>query len=231
MSTMYENFTSWYLRFNGYFTVDNFVVHAADDPTRISDGIIAPHTETDSIAIRMPYSAEIAGKLKIANHDVLVENQNERFDIVIAEAKSGNDNKPNSVWRNKVIATIKYMVRFVGLYGDEHQITKIANELATHYFYEDDKSRIRYIVFANEPNLHYFNEGVKYITFSQIVNFLVEVRGQCWIKSGIGVASVHYQWDEQINKIFEIANDFEKTLEVRESKILEFLVSENKKTG
>lgn len=34
--SLYEKFLSWYLRFNGYFTVDNFVVHADDDPTRIS---------------------------------------------------------------------------------------------------------------------------------------------------------------------------------------------------
>ncbi len=213
MSTIYEKFTSWYLRFNGYFTVDNFVVHAADDPTRISNGIIAPHTETDSIAIRMPYSAEIAGNLKIANHDMLVKDQNGRFDIVIAEAKSGNDNKPNPVWRDKIIAPIRYVIRFVGLY-DTYQLDHVTDDFAAHYCYEDEKTRIRYIVFANKPNQHYLAQGVKYITFSEIVNFLVEVRGQCWIESGIGVASVHYQWDEQINKVFEIANDVERTLVV-----------------
>lgn len=230
MSTIYEKFTSWYLRFNGYFTVDNFVVHAADDPTRISNGIVAPHTETDSIAIRIPYSAAIVGDLKIANHDVLVENQNERFDIVIAEAKSGNDNKPNPVWRDKNIVPIKYVIRFVGLY-DEPQIKHVTDDLAAHYCYENERTRIRYIVFANEPNQHYSAQGVKYITFSQIAKFLVETRGQCWIKSGIGMVSVHYQWDEQINKVFKIANDLEKSLEYKQSAILEFLVSENEKAG
>ena len=115
MSTIYEKLTNWYLRFNGYFTVDNFVVHAADDVTRISNGIVAPYTETDTIAIRMPYSAEITGILQIANHNVLVENQNKRFDVVIAEAKSGNDTKPNSAWRNKATNIIEYIIRFVGL--------------------------------------------------------------------------------------------------------------------
>jgi len=225
MSTIYEKFTSWYLRFNGYFTADNFVVHAADDPTRISNGIIAPHTETDTLAIRMPYSAEIAGSLKIANHDILVADQNERYDIVIAEVKSGNENRPNSVWRNKIPFPIEYVVRFIGLY-DEPQITDVAKELAAQYCYENEKSRMRYVVFANEPNPHYVAQGVKYITFAEIAHFLAQVRGQCWIESGIGVASVHYQWDEQINKVFAIANDFEKSLLERQSAILEFLVSE-----
>ena len=230
MSTPHEKFASWYLRFNGYFTIDNFVVHAANDENRISRGIIAPYTETDSLALRMPYSAEIAGNLRIANHDLLVDNQNERFDVVVAEVKSGNSNQPNAVWRNKNLVPIKYIVRFVGLY-EESLIDKVANELASRYSYEDERSRIRYIIIANEPNQHYLDQGVKYITFPQITQFIVEVRGQSWLESGIGVASVHYQWDEQLNKIFEIANDFEKSLAERQSAILEFLVSENEKAG
>jgi len=230
MSSPYEKYASWYLRFNGYFTIDNFVVHAANDENRISRGIIAPYTETDSLALRMPYSAEIAGNLRIANHDLLVDNQNERFDVVVAEVKSGNLNQPNAVWRNKNLVPIKYIVRFVGLY-EESLIDKVANELASRYSYEDERSRIRYIIIANEPNQHYLDQGVKYITFPQITQFIVEVRGQSWLESGIGVASVHYQWDEQINKIFEIANDFEKSLAERQSAILEFLVSENEKAG
>jgi hypothetical protein len=166
----------------------------------------------------------------IANHDILVENQNERFDIVIAEAKSGNKNKPNSVWRGKDTHVIKYIVRFVGLYNED-QIENVANELSTHYFYEDEKSRIRYIIFANEPNKYYSGKGIKYITFSQIAEFLTEVRGQSWIAAGIGVASLHYQWDEQINKIFEIINSSVKTLEVMQYEIMEFLASENEETG
>jgi hypothetical protein len=61
---------------------------------------------------------------------------------------------------------------------------------------------------------------------TQIAQCLAEIRGQCWIESGIGVASVHYQWDEQINKIFAIANDFRKPLPDRVSAIVEFLASE-----
>jgi hypothetical protein len=224
MTSLYEKFVSWYLRFNGYFTIDNFVIHAANDISRIRNGIIAPWTETDSIAIRMPYSSEIAGKLKIANHNLLVEYQNGRFDVVIAEVKSGNSNSPNSVWRNKHLDSIKYLIRFIGLY-EEDKINEVSQEIAIQYAYEDESNRIRYIIFANEPNRHYEKQGVKYISYLQIVQFLVEVRGQCWIESGIGIASIHYQWDEQINKIIEIANNFGMSPEERESIILKYLLS------
>jgi hypothetical protein len=230
MTSLYEKFVSWYLRFNGYFTIDNFVVHAADDEHRIHNGIIAPYTETDTIAIRMPYSVEIAGNLRIANHDLLVENQNERYDAVIAEAKSGHSNRPNPSWRNRNLISIKYIVRFLGLY-EESMIENVSNEISSHYTYEDGESRIRYIIFANEPNQHYLDQGVKYITYSQITQFLVEVRGQCWVESGIGVSSIHYQWDEQINQVFEIANDFRKSIEERKSAILDFLVSDGGKAS
>lgn len=94
-----EEFVRWFLRFNGYFGIENFVVHAADDPSRISDGIVAPHTETDTLAVRMPYSREVAANLKIANYPQLVDGSTGRFDVIIGEAKTGNENKPNRVWR------------------------------------------------------------------------------------------------------------------------------------
>ena len=110
-------------------------------------------------------------------------------------------------------------------------IDEVSQEIASHYAYEDKRNRIRYAVFADELNQHYVQQGVKYIIYSQIVQFLVEVRGQCWIESGIGIASIHYQWYEQINKIFELANDFRMLQEERESTILTFLVSESKKAA
>ena len=79
MNTIYDKFTSWYLRFNGYFTVDNFIVHAGDDENRIRYGLVGQHTETDTLAVRWPYSIERTGNLEIANHDLLVQDQDERY--------------------------------------------------------------------------------------------------------------------------------------------------------
>lgn len=226
MPTIHEKFVKWYLRFNAYFTIDSFVVHAADDTNRIRDGIVAPHTEVDIIAVRMPYSVEMAGNLRIANHKVLVGGQNERFDVVIAEVKSGNNNRPNSIWRNKNLEPIRYVIRFVGLLGDQ-EIEKAVKDLSERYYFESEKVRIRYIIFAYNQNPHYFDLGVNFITFSEMVDFLVEERGQCWIKSGIGVSSVHYQWDDQINEIFGIVNNFSKSPDERKSAILQLLKSES----
>src|SRR5712691_7382685 len=95
----YERFVASYLRLNGYFTVPNFIVHAGDDPERILAGRVGNLTETDILGIRMPYSREVTGKLHTANHAALIDGAREKFDIVIAEVKSGDDNRPNRVWR------------------------------------------------------------------------------------------------------------------------------------
>ena len=95
----YERFVTSFLRLNGYFTVPNFIVHAADDPARVSAGHVGNYTEADTLAVRMPHSREVTGKLHIANYRPLVDAAAGKFDVVIAEAKSGNENKPNRIWR------------------------------------------------------------------------------------------------------------------------------------
>lgn len=208
MSELYERFVRWFLRLNGYFTIESFIVHAADDPERISEGIVAPYTETDILGVRMPYSREVSGNLFIANFEGLVTDHPHGIDIVIAEVKSGNDNKPNKVWKEKQLEPIKYIVRFIGLLDDEDEIGNVASHLASEYHYTDKNGRfrIRYIIFANDVNAHYSSK-IQYITFSEMLEFLVVVRGQCWVRQGIGIASAHRQWDPLIVSIFDIANN------------------------
>ena len=90
-----EELVRWYLRLNGYFTIESFIVHAADDPGRILNNQIGSHTETDILAVRMPYSKEITGKLSIVNHQPLVEGSYGRYDFVIAEVgnRSGSSTR------------------------------------------------------------------------------------------------------------------------------------------
>jgi hypothetical protein len=215
-----EEFTRWFLRFNGYFSIENFIVHAADDPMRISGGVVAPHTETDTLAIRMPYSKEITGRLKIANYTPLVEGSDGRMDVIIAESKSGGENRPNKVWREKEQRAVEYITRFVGLCETEEEIGKVSCGLLSKYFYENERARYRYIIFSEEPNAHYRDKGIGYMTYEDLVRFLVSVRGECWVTANIGVASVHDQWNPLIKEVFEIANDQSRPIDERRKEAL-----------
>ena len=73
MADKFERFVAAYLRLNGYFTVPNFIVHASDDPTRVSGGLVGNYTEVDTIGLRMPYSREVSGAKHIVNHPLLVD--------------------------------------------------------------------------------------------------------------------------------------------------------------
>ena len=202
----FERFVRWFLRFNGYFGVENFIVHAGDDPSRISDGIVAPYTETDILAVRMPHSCEIAGPVTMATYGPLVGGSEDQTDVVIAEAKTG-EAKPNRVWREGDTETIKYMARFIGLWKSEAELQEVASHLASRYRWEAPGVRVRYIVFCVEPNQHYASRGVTYLNLYHMLRFFVRERGECWLRANLGVASAHYQWDPVINRILEIAND------------------------
>ena len=225
MSRKREQFIKSYLRLNGYFTVDNFIVHAADDPSRISDGQVGNYTETDVLALRLPHSHEKTGALQIANDPILTKLAAGRPDLLIAEVKSGDANKPNKVWRDGNIPAIEYVVRFFGICADEVEIQEVAKNLASSFQYERDQYRFRYIVFADNANEHYAGKGVAYITFDHVIGFLVDVRGQCWLQADIGVASSHSQWDRLLVDVFDIANDQSLSSEERKDKIAAMLNS------
>lgn len=196
-----EDFVRWFLRFNGYFSIESFIVH---DPSRTrNNGRVDPKTETDILAIRMPYSHETAGSLKIANYAPLVDGSSGKIDVIIGEAKSGGKNTPNPVWHEHDHKAVEYILRFIGLCKDD--LDEAAFALARAYRYENDRCRFRYIVTSEQPSTHYGAMGVTYFTYRQLVQFLVEVRAQCWLEEDIGVASAKHQWDPMIKEIFRIA--------------------------
>jgi hypothetical protein len=214
-----------YLRLNGYFTVPNFIVHAADDPTRLSRGLIGNHTEVDTIGLRMPHSREVTGAKHIVNDPALVDGAVGKVDVVIAEVKSGNDSTPNRVWKSPhPDPAISYLVRFIGLHAEE-EVDAVAQGLASTFCFEDARCRIRYVVFSWQPNAHYQQLGVTYMTFDHAISFIVEVRGQSWFNAGIGVASLHNQWDELLIQLFAIANKAELPLNQRVDEIRTMLAS------
>jgi hypothetical protein len=205
-SERFEIFVAWYLRFNGYFTVPSFVVHAGDDPTRISGGVVGNRTEVDTIAIRLPYSREESGTLFPTDKN-LVEGAPGRFDVVVAEVKSGESNSPNKIWRKGDTSHVEYLLRFLGWHEENNKIAGAANALIARYTFEEPNLRIRYIIFAERVDPIWSGRGVTYITFANCIRFISEERGRCWASSGIGRRSMHDQWNPLIKRIFEIAND------------------------
>jgi hypothetical protein len=221
-----EIIAKWYLRFNGYFIVDNFIVHAGDDPGRITKDKIGNHTETDILAIRHKFSKEISGKLNIENDPKIINKEDSNIDFVIAEVKTGKQDKPNKLWTENKISVIEYILRFAGFIETENKLKKIATELCKNGFYNDSGRifSIRLVLISEiVPNKNW--QHISNILIDDIINFIVDVRGQCWVNENIGTASIHYQWDGLINKIFDIANNQTIDLEERKKNIRKLLLN------
>lgn len=202
----FETFVTWYLRSNGYFTVPNFVVHAGDDPSRISGDVVGNQTEVDTLAVRLPYSRETSPH-PLPTDPTLVEGAEGRFDVVFAEVKSGHSNTPNRTWRElDGVPHIEYVLRYLGWHEKDAQIKKVAAALQSRFLFDESRLRIRYIIFAKKVNVKWQQKGVKFITFDQCIQFIAEGRGQCWAQSGVGSRSIHYQWPELVKRIFQVAN-------------------------
>jgi hypothetical protein len=217
----YERIVRWYLRFNGYFTIENFYVH---NPQRVYKEHVGDDTETDILGIRMPYSDEIAGTVKIANHGPLVSGANGCFDVVIAEVKNAEDARPNSIWRHPedadAVATVSYILKFIGGWN-EKCLEEISRRLIADFRFCNERFRVRYIMFSKSLSKGYANR-IQHISFPEIVRFLDEQRGQCWKEHGLGVASTHKEWEPLINEAFNAFNS-ERAPEERQSMVLRLL--------
>lgn len=223
-SQLAEKVAKWYLRFNGYFIVENFIVHAGEDDQRISNGLIGNHTEVDLLGIRHKFSKEKSGILEIQNDQQLINGSDCKIDFVIVEVKTGKENKPNKLWREKKIQIIEYIVRFAGFIENTETIVSVANQLAETNNYNDPNGEfsIRLIVISENPLNKNWNHLLN-ISIDSIIDFFVDVRGGCWINQNLGIASLHSQWEPIISDILKIANEHEIEVAVRKERIRNLL--------
>jgi|GEM_PF-3082274 len=222
-SRKFELLTKWYLRLNGYFTVGNFVIHAADDSTRISNGTVGNYTDIDVLGIRMPFHFEKTGELEIENDTKL--NCVEKIDIIIAECKTGNQNGLNKIWTDKNAQAIEYLIKFCGIFKCENEIKNISSTLIDKLIYEDEKHRIRVVLFGETKPT---DDKLNFISLKEILNFLIVDRGGCWTENDIGIKSIHNTWDNLINEIFKVSNNQTIDRENKENQILKILGQEDK---
>ncbi len=199
----YELLVRWYLRFNGYLGVENFVVHGTVQGGNVQAG------ETDILAVRFPYSREDPGfQLQTAPEllDQLAADCG-LVDFVVAEVKGGQNDTLNNVWRPPVepekLERVGYVIRWLGAFADETLIRKVATDLQASHRVHHDRFLFRVVMFAQkgQPKL-----SLRQVTFHDIANFLVNVRAPSWQGHGFGVRSPHNQWHPFIRELWKIAD-------------------------
>ena len=205
MSDNCETFVRWYLRFNGYLGVENFVVH---EPAR---GRIDQGTESDVLAVRFPHSREDVGAPLQTDPRLLAGLAAPgNVDFVIAEVKGGNRATLNAVWTPPVSAAklrrVSYILRWLGPLADEAAIDAVARDLQRTHRATHDKNSFRVVFFSKRHRRAVSALGITQILFRDIADFVVNIRADCWKRYGLGVRSDHSQWDPLILEIWRLAD-------------------------
>jgi len=225
MPDPYEVFVRWYLRFNGYFGIENFVIH---EPV---DGVIPQGGEIDVLAVRFPHQLESPG-FEIENDEKLLDEEaenNKLTDIVIAEVKGGRKQRLNDLWiepdPNGLYAhRLKYLISWVGVFSDENSIDQVVGDLRNSFRSQVGPYLFRLVIFNKRKRNNFTNLGVPQITFEEITQFFIKVRMVCWECQSLGVRSAHNQWDPLIKQIWQIGDPASEDDEkVKISKVMALL--------
>ena len=199
----YELLVRWYLRFNGYLGVENFVVHQTVQGGNVQAG------ETDILAVRFPHSREDPG-FALQTDPKLLDNQAVRdglVDFIVAEVKGRRKDTLNKVWRPPAdsvkIDRVAYIIRWLGAFSDESLIRQVATELQASHSARPGQFLFRVVMFAHKVQR---NLSLKQVTFHDIADFLVQARAPCWQDRGFGARSPHNQWHPFIKEIWKIAD-------------------------
>jgi hypothetical protein len=130
MEEKHEKLVRWYLRFNGFLTAENYVIHEARNGNGPQGG------EFDTLGVRFPHSKEQVDQKLIKNDSRLDDPEAKAanlIDFVIADVKSGNRNKLNSIWQpgneDEKVGRVRYLLRWMGALGDEQRISDVARRL------------------------------------------------------------------------------------------------------
>jgi hypothetical protein len=134
-----------YLRLNGYFTINNFILH---------DQHGSQKTEVDLIGVRFPNQVEIIEEDKrrlhtLENDPELVEKSN-ITDVVIAEVTTG-EAKINGPFERKDV--LQYILDWIGSLGNGARDKAIeALQARNDFLTEDGRIRVRFICFGKHSD-------------------------------------------------------------------------------
>jgi hypothetical protein len=138
-----EKLVYWYLRFNGYLTVENFTVHP--------DHKKEPEAEVDILAVRFLNSKEEPEGYRFARDDKLILPN--VTDFIIGEVKSSMCAINENSWGDPKRKHIEYALEWMGfLPKNPKVISTVAEELYQNKIWSEGSYSVRFMCFGNREN-------------------------------------------------------------------------------
>lgn len=171
-----EHLAHWYLRLNGFMTINDFVLH----PDRRG----GQRTDADVFGVRFPFRKE----LDFDDDALFTECKNPHF--IIGEITQGPC-KLNGPWTRPADENMQYVLNAMGAF-EPKAVDGIAQSLYERQNYEDDICRIDMIAFGRQEWIEGSN-SVKpqtQITFDHVARFIFQRFIQYWYRK-----KDHQHWD------------------------------------
>ncbi len=160
----------WFLRLNGFLTVQNFVVH----PLRPEEGS-QQRTDADVLGLRFPKRQEVVGGEPLTDHPAFQEAPRPLF--VIAEVKTGRC-RLNGPWSRPEEENVTNVLRSFG------QMSSVSLDTISKALYQDGRFRAddldaRLLCFGSAHSQD-LSAGVLQFTWNEVFGFVFDRYQAFW---------------------------------------------------
>lgn len=192
-----EKVAYWYFRLNGFFQIENFVVH----PERRG----GQRTDADLLAVRFPFRAE---RLFDDPDDIMVDDvqqlalSGDLIDIVIAEVKTNQPCSLNGPWTRQEQQNVHRVLAAIGCLSHD-RIEAAAANIYREGFHRVDNLRVRLVAVGRDRSQELETDypEVTQLLWSELLAFIWE-RLHRYRKQKTQVD----QWDPEGRKIKWLAD-------------------------
>ena len=181
-----ERLAYWYLRLNGFLTIENFIVH--------DEGGQAQRTDVDLVALRFPNRREAlrgyGDQAKWMADDRRFSNKEVPF-AAFVEVTS-NQCKLNGPWTDRAKANMPRAIRALGAFSTQEEVEHASEEIYATGCYVSDKMELALISIGKKqnPELSARLPNVMQIVWNEITGFIFD-RFDAFERNKRG----HPQWD------------------------------------
>jgi hypothetical protein len=163
MKNYAEELAYWYLRFNGFFIINNHVAHGGDRRANelLNARQAGAHSDSDLLAIKTPYVREDVGINEHRCETITRLIADDLFAGVICEIKSGEDDTITN-------ANLPVQIKRIGLFEYTDDIKRRLEQEST--FHNDRKGIIKILIKNNGTLVDSWNV----ITIQYVTDFIRE---------------------------------------------------------
>ena len=194
MNVTSEQLAYWYLRLNGFLTIQNFIVHPDEGNEQ--------RTDADIIGVRFPYRAELRPQQMVDNEPFIIIK--DRPYIIIAEVKKGKCSL-NGPWTEPEKENLQRILRAIGAFS-EKEIGIVAQNVYKLGMFSSNSYYLTLACFGKDSNFK-INENfpnVPQILWGTVLEFIYNR-----FKEYPDQKSSHGQWDEVGKNLWDCVWDNE----------------------